>query len=381
MDYWRHLKAKKNATADSSTVADTIPFELSKQMPAVLPKGEEVKKYKGKTIRRRADGRWWARYYVDGKQICVYGRTRDECYNKLKKAVDGKGNADKPGKPKQNITLGEWLQKWLELYKVGQVKDSTLYKQNQYIKQLANLHKVKLQDITPIVLQQFLMEIDKPRKREILYVVLNDALQRATDNGLMPNNPCKLVKIPKNKRTPQKALTTAEEKRIVNACMQDKFGVMFLFCLYEGLRIGEVKALTETDIDFTNNTISITKAINDFNKIDTPKSETSKRIIPLFARMRQTLSVKPFQKMTGDNHIYEHWNSICEQANVQCNVHSLRHTFATRCAEAGISPKLTQQWLGHSTIQVTMDVYTHINAEFEAKEVAKFDTHFDTYGN
>ena len=225
------------------------------------------------------------------------------------------------------------------------------------------------------------MRIDKPRKREILYVVLNDALQKATDNGLMSNNPCKLVKIPKNKRTPKKALTQAEENRIIDACMQDKFGTMFLFCLLEGMRIGEVKALTESDIDFVKSTISITKAINDFNKIDTPKSETSKRIIPLFDRMKRILNEKPFEKITGDNHIYEHWNSICEQANVQCNVHSLRHTFATRCAEIGIAPKLTQQWLGHSTIQVTMDVYTHINAEFELKEKAKFDTYFDTHNN
>ncbi|MCM1534262.1 MAG: site-specific integrase, partial [Corallococcus sp.] len=281
----------------------------------------------------------------------------------------------------QRLTLGEWLDKWLTLYKVGQVKDSTLYKQKQYIKQLAELHKLKLTDITAMTLQQFLMSIDKPRKRELLYVVLSDALQRAADNGLIANNPCKLVKIPKNKRTPKKALTQAEEQRIVNACMEDKFGVMFLFCLYEGLRIGEVKALTENDIDYVNGTISITKAINDFNKVDSPKSETSKRVIPLFARMKQALRVKPFQKITGDNHIYEHWSSICEQANVQCNVHSLRHTFATRCAEASISPKLTQQWLGHSTIQVTMDVYTHINAEFEAREVAKFDTHFDTHAD
>lgn len=348
----------------------------SKQMSAVLPKEEELKQYKGKTIRRRSDGRWWSRYYdADGKQRSVYGKTQNECLTKLKAALRHRDKKEPPKEP----TLGEWLEQWLQLYKVGHVKDSTLYKNKMYVKQLAPLHNRKLSELKPLELQQFLMSLDKPRKRELLYVALNDAIQRATDAGLIKFNPMKLTKIPKGKRTPKKALTRDEERRIVEACKADSCGIMFLFCLFEGMRIGEVKALTDRDVDTEKGLIRINKAVNDFNKIDTPKSETSVRTVPLFARMRQALKEQPFKRITGDNHIYEHWNSICEKAGVNCNVHSLRHTFATRCAEAGIAPKLTQQWLGHSTIQVTMDVYTHINAEFEAAQKTQFDTYFDTH--
>lgn len=140
----------------------------------------------------------------------------------------------------------------------------------------------------------------------------------------------------------------------------------------------QVAALLESDIDFEKSTININKAINELNKIDTPKSSTSIRTVPLFKRMQQALELKPFCKVTGDNHIYAHWKEICKEANVNCSVHALRHTFATRCAEIGIAPKLTQQWLGHSSIQVTMDIYTHINEEFEKTEKNKIDTYFDT---
>lgn len=347
----------------------------SEQVSVALPK-EEIIKYKGKTIKKRADGRYWTRFYgKDGKQQSVYGKTQKECLQNLKKALKEK---DLPVAAPKELTLGEWLNEWLKLYKVGQVKDSTLYKTKMYVKQLVPLHECKLAELTTLELQQYLMRIEQPRKRELLYVTLNDALQRAMDAGLIRLNPMKLTKIPKCKRKPKKALTKDEEKRIVEACKTDSCGIMFLFCLFEGMRIGEVKALTERDVDTEKNVIYINKAINDFNKVDTPKSETSNRTIPIFARMRQALQEMPFRRITGDNHIYEHWESICEKAGVQCNVHSLRHTFATRCAEAGIAPKLTQQWLGHSTIQVTMDVYTHINAEFEAQQTVQFDTYFDT---
>ena len=71
---------------------------------------------------------------------------------------------------------------------------------------------------------------------------------------------------------------------------------------------------------------------------------------------------------------------MCKKLNFEgISIHSLRHTFATRCAEAGITAKMVQHWLGHSTLDMTLNIYTHVNADFERKETAKFDTYFDTY--
>ena len=75
MDNRRYIEAKKNAP-DNYSVTNDIPFDVSKQMSAVLPKGEELKSYQGKKVRKRTDGRWWARYYENGKQKSVYGKTQ-----------------------------------------------------------------------------------------------------------------------------------------------------------------------------------------------------------------------------------------------------------------------------------------------------------------
>jgi len=81
----------------------------------------------------------------------------------------------------------------------------------------------------------------------------------------------------------------------------------------------------------------------------------------------------------SDKQIYQHFKAICSEADISgYTVHSLRHTFATRCAEAGIAPNTTKKWLGHSTIDLTLNVYTHVNQDFEKQEQEKLDTHFDT---
>lgn len=70
---------------------------------------------------------------------------------------------------------------------------------------------------------------------------------------------------------------------------------------------------------------------------------------------------------------------LCKKLNITgISTHSLRHTFATRCAESGVTAKTVQQWLGHKTLEMTLNVYTHVNSDFEKKETIKFDTYFDT---
>ena len=72
-------------------------------------------------------------------------------------------------------------------------------------------------------------------------------------------------------------------------------------------------------------------------------------------------------------------STICADLGIEgISIHSLRHTFATRCAEAGVPPKVVQQWLGHSTLEMTMNVYTHVNRDFEREMTNKVDLYFDT---
>lgn len=336
------------------------------------------KKYQGKTIKQRPDGQWWTRYYDNnGKQRSVYGSTQNGCLRKLKLKLK-ELEAEKEQNAKEAlppITLGEWVQQWLELYKIGKVKDSTLYGYTLLSKQLAPLSDTALIDINTIMLQKYLNDITAPRTRERLKVLLGDCLGRAVKLDMIPKNPCDavvLAKMPKSKR--KKALTQAEEIRFVDACMSDRYGMQYLLCLYQGLRIGETKLLTMADFDLDNRTLTIDKAMNDQYKADTPKSETSNRVIPLFKNTLDALDQLGLVVARSDRQVYEHWKSICATANIEgYTVHSLRHTFATRCSEKGIAPKTVQKWLGHSTIDMTLNIYTHINSDFEMCERDKLD--------
>lgn len=339
-----------------------------------------MKKYKGKTIRQRADGRWWVRFYDNGKQKSIYGKTQAECYDKLKQALKQQGKADKP---KHNITLAEWLQQWLELYKMPKLQETTIAKIRYTIKNMQPLLDVQLNKLTAIAIQNFLNSIDGTRKRELIYINLKDALTKAVKNKLITDNPFDAVEIKKEKRTEKRALTVDEELRFINACKDCKEGTLFLLCLYQGLRLGEALALTYADIDITNKTITINKSLTERNKIKSTKNG-EERIIPLFNRTIAILD----NNASGNVCIYSRAvyqrkiNELCKELNINgISIHSLRHTFATRCAEVGISAKTVQQWLGHKTLEMTLNVYTHVNKEFEQKEMAKFDTHFDTYDN
>lgn len=118
----------------------------SKQMSAVLGEGEQLRKYKGKTIKRRPDGRYWTRYYDQaGKQHSVYGRTINECLENLKQALQELNQSTTSFRA---ITLGEWLQKWLELYKIGKLKKSTLEQMQRYLRDVQPLASKKLNSLT-----------------------------------------------------------------------------------------------------------------------------------------------------------------------------------------------------------------------------------------
>ena len=349
----------------------------SRHVSAVLPE-EEVRRYKGKTIKKRPDGRYWTRYYKDGKQCSVYGKTIDECITALKYALSGKPKKQK--EPSNQMTLAEWLEKWLDLYKKPKVQQTTLAKMQYTIKNMQPLLNIPLKKLTSMAIQDFLNNVEGGRKRELIYVNLKDALTKAVHNKLISENPFDAVEIKKVKRAEKRALTVEEEVRFVTACKACKEGPLFLLCLYQGLRLGEALALTYDDIDFANRTITISKSLTDRNQLKCTKTG-EKRTMPLFSQTAQLLdrsgrgNVCIYSRPVYQRKIIE----LCKTLNITgISTHSLRHTFATRCAERGVTAKTVQHWLGHKTLEMTLNVYTHISAEFERKEASKFDTCFDT---
>lgn len=202
----------------------------------------------------------------------------------------------------------------------------------------------------------------------------------------------------------------------------EKYDTLFTLALATGLRIGELLALSWGDIDFTKKTITVNKTLQymknkETNKfeyiVQTPKTRTSKRTIPLleslvFILKRQKREQEKQIKRMGDkwepivaagldnlvfttefgkpfdrNSINRVLTSIVNGMNKErtepfehFTPHTLRHTFATRCFENGIPPKVVQEYMGHSTLQMTMDLYTHVMEETKTEEIKKLEKVF-----
>lgn len=373
---------KKSAAAEA--VAQISSYTVSKEVSAVLPTTEdEMLRYKGKSIKKRADGRYWARYYdKQGKQHSVYGKTGKACLARLREAL--KQNEHGSTNITSSITLGDWIKKWLELYKVGKVRSTTIVQMDIYLRDVYSdrIAGIPLKKLTAIDLQKFINDVAKPRKREKLYTFLKDALTKAVKAKLISDNLFDGITKPKHERKQSRSLTHDEERRFVAECANYKQGNLYLMCLYQGLRIGEALALTYEDIDFDKMTISINKSLDSLGETTAPKTATSNRVMPLFKRTAALLEKGGSGKLfTMSRKGYQ--NTIIKirhklgMENV--NVHTMRHTFATRCSEAGIPAKVVQKWLGHSTLEMTLNVYTHVNADFEAKMTNQIDTYFDTH--
>lgn len=377
-DYTPPIKQK---SAADGTVAQITSCSVSKDVSAVLPSQEdEMLKYKGKAVKKRADGRYWARYYdKQGKQHSVYGKTQRECYNKLKQAIKQVESGVLP--TVKSFTLGEWLRKWAEVYKRPKQRDSTYKKTLEGIKALEPLHKVRLKDLTTLMIQELLVAIPYDNKRGKVYDIINGALKKAYRCEYIRRNPCENVELKKHKQEEHIPLSVDEEKRFIQAAENEKGGILYLIMLYQGLRIGEARALLESDFDFENKTLNINKTFS-ANKLGDTKTYASERVLPLFKVTAEAVKKCGLWRYKNDKQVYDLWKRICEKAGIptqKYTSHSLRVTFCTRCAEWNIALKTCQKWLGHADAHITIKIYTKVRQEFEQKESDKIDTYFDTY--
>ena len=307
----------------------------------------------------------------------------------------------------QDPTFEELAQLWLENYKTT-VKPSTFENVRVKVEKMTEEHfkELKLKKITVAYCQRVVIELSKTYVLYNHYLsVINRIFKYAVLMDILDSNPFDKVIKPKSRQTQRKGnfLTKEELKEFLklaqNTTLSYFFPLVHLMS-YTGLRQGEALALKWSDIDFENKKITVNKTaarIKEKQTLQTPKTKNSKRVISIdpatlsILRSWKKDQIKIYFKNGkhfegDDNFIFTNergeWvhihnfiryfkRFIADHKLKPITPHGLRHTHASLLFSAGVEPKNISDRLGHSTVQITLDLYTHITEEQRTDTVEK----------
>ncbi len=275
-----------------------------------------------------------------------------------------------------SLTMGEWLTHWYDTYKLGKLKNSTLrsYKQliSDYIEPV--IGDIPIDKLDGFKIQQLLNSIEKDNSRAKVGGLIRASLGKAVKLQMLSYNPYQAVEIPTSKSKHYKPLDFNMQNAVLKELENPRYSwvnkiylsVFWVLCCC-GMRIGEFLALDwYKDIDYTDMVITIDKSLDTIsNMISSPKSESGYRQIPF--RPMLILHLKQITDYYAQGHkltyysIRLHFKRLYERLNYKgYNLHSFRHTFISLCYYCGMREKYIQQYAGHSDIDVTLNIYTHI---------------------
>lgn len=280
-----------------------------------------------------------------------------------------------------SYTVAEWSIEWLTSFKSEVLRSSSKEKYQRTIKHIIkNFGHLSASNFNSLQAQKIFNSIKQPSIKDDCYTLLYEMFKKATKLRYCPFNPIDTIEIKKHKKQHGKALTRSQETALVNACQTNYRGLAFLICLYCGLRRGELLAINYEDIDLEKRTIAINKQFQN-GKIVPPKTEASIRLVPILDVLLPYIEKLDLTK-TGrlfpitETTIREHFQQALKVAGLDgqgITLHSLRHTFATRCAENNTPIHITQKLVGHSTADMTTNVYTHANSDVVKIEIEKLN--------
>lgn len=379
---------------------------------------------KGRILRtgeyQRKDGRYQFSKMKDKKRYTIYDRDLNSLREKeilLMQEISNGIKTESTIYP----TLDTYAQYWFETYGMQGRKPSTiqLYK-NSYNKHLRDkignipINELKRYDLQS-AFNNLLAKGLKSSTVEIIKYCIHNILEMAVDEEFINRNPARGIILPKEPKKYREALKKEDLKQFFDFLSKDKFysfyEPFFQVLFFTGMRVGECCALTWEDVDFENRTIRVNKTQIRLNKeiyIGTPKSRSSFRVVPMNDIVYKSLC-RLYKKRGGERDVsksslqyisdtgricgivsdflfFSTRNRILTESTVRQIIihitlkktnmkkinkfvpHQSRHTFASLAYEAGLDVKYTSLILGHSSINTTMDSYTHLSETFINKQ-------------
>ena len=345
----------------------------------------------GRGLYRRKDRKYIARILCGNKRL-------EKSFDKLPDAKiwlnrqrylkdNGKITTDKP------ITVNAWFEYWISEIKGFTLRDTTIHNYQTKYKPIGDIiGEMKVSDIKPLHCQMVLNELNCAQKTsEQIRIIMGQLFSSAVENGLISTSPVtRQVKFKKMPQEERRVFTVSEQQMFVDYIKSHnhRYKDQYLLCLETGMRVGEINGLFWQDIK--DNKISVGRTVTYIGSIlymNEPKTAAGWRHIPLTTSAQEILSKRRQGKIVGMNYVFskngnairaENYNNclktICKHLGIEpITMHGLRHSFATRCIEAGMTPKTLQYILGHTRIELTMNLYVHVTQETVVEEMTKLD--------
>lgn len=301
------------------------------------------------------------------------------------------------------MTVAAWFEYWISEIKGNSIRPNTI--RNYTERYTQNVHdligNMLLKDVKPLHCQNILNKMADSYCNSTIKQTghtLYGMFDSAVENELIFRNPMtKTVRCTSGKESkPIRVLTVEEQKLFLETVKSTSNYNQYALLLQTGLRTGEMIGLRWSDIDFEKKVIHISRTMEYRYSVGEwrtgePKSKSGYRDVPLTQEAIHILeeqkeklkNISPtlpefsdmvFLSRKGEptkNSAYDtKINYYCKKANIpNFSMHTLRHTFATRCIEGGMRPKTLQIILGHSNIGITMNLYVHVTEYEKVKEM------------
>lgn len=358
------------------------------------------------TIRKRSDGRWEARIIVghknDGSPMykSAFAKTQKSALKQLHQLIDLYRDVDLT--EDSRMTLGEWLDKWLDEYMIFTIRESTLDSYRAMVKNQVKpfIGSKQISSLTTADMQKFYNKIKKEgRVREHpihgktladsmvrgVHMMLHEALDTAVKERLIAKNPANGTTVPKCNYPEKQILCDNQLETFLEAIKGHEYWCDFFYVeVMTGLRRGEICGLRWQDINFEENKLQVKRSVSVKKgggvSIGETKTETGVRCIQMPPSVAELLKSKKQTAITewvfphflhpeqpiSPASAYRKLKVILKNAELPLiRFHDLRHTFATHATQGGVDPKTLAGILGHTNASFTLDTYTHVTSDMQ----------------
>lgn len=368
---------------------------------------------KGENIYKRKDGRWEGRYHKSRNSNgrirygYVYAKTYSEVKNKLVRAQQEASIINTVANDVIIHPFAATAREWL-LYKTPFLKEASVSKYTNIINlhlipyfREQTIHSITFQKIEAFYNTLLVKSTSKgtclaPKTIVDIISVMKSILVYANTKGYLNYIP--FIRLEYKRSTKTLSIISVRNQQILFSYLHQNLtyrNLGLLICMYTGIRLGEICALTWDDVSLTEGCIYINKTMQRIQKehdgkktmilIAEPKTASSIRTIPLPRQLSQIIKASKLSRsgylLTGSSERYieprtyqHHFKKILKACEIPCtNFHTLRHTFATRCVELGFDIKTLSEILGHSSINITLNRYVHPSFDLKKQNMNKIN--------